>query len=125
MVTNISGPTSHVFLGRGRYSEGCTQRKEQSDYVWEIQAQGRNHQGASVCTAVTDRLTNIAKGITAFTESWGFPQKVRAGLGGGGPGLCYLSRGVRGGDEAGGEGVCRRLKTLLLQSRARQDVELP
>lgn len=79
--------------------------------MWEIQAQGKNHQGASVCTAVTDRLTNTAKDITAFTQSWGFPQKVRAGLGSGGPGLCYLSRGVRGRDETGGEGVCRRLQT--------------
>lgn len=81
---------SHVFPGQqamffwgeaGRVRVAHKERNKVTT-MWEIQAQGKNHQGASVCTAVTDRLTNTAKDITAFTQSWGFPQKVRAGLGG-------------------------------------------
>lgn len=44
-------------------------------------------------------LTSAAGDITAFTWSWGFPQKVRAGLDGNGrPELYYVSSGVRKGE---------------------------
>lgn len=80
MVTSISRPTSHVFLGRGRQSEGCIQRKEQSDYdVGDSNTGKKIVRGHLSATAVTDRLTNIAKDITAFPQSWGYPQAGRWG----------------------------------------------
>lgn len=83
MVTSISRPTSHVFLGRGRQGEGCIQRKEQSDYhVGDPNTGKKIVRGHLSAPAVTDRLTNIAKDITAFPTVMGIPPEIlsRTGL---------------------------------------------
>lgn len=57
MVTSISRPTSHVFLGRGRQSEGCIQRKEQSDYDVGDSNTGKKSSGG-ICLPLQSQIAS-------------------------------------------------------------------